>query len=73
MCQQGQQQVWSASSKCIPGRTQRIGRTGHQGVRRIFFKPYRLIYRISAYQVTIYLVVDGRRQQSVLAKRLLVA
>ena len=40
--------------------------------RQVFFKPYRLIYRILEKRVIIYLVVDGRRDlQSVLSKRLL--
>lgn len=42
--------------------------------RQTFFKPYRLIYRITGSRVIIYLIVDGRRDmQSVLARRLLVA
>jgi toxin ParE1/3/4 len=40
--------------------------------RQIFFKPYRVIYRVTGDQVIIYLIVDGRRDmQSVLAHRLL--
>jgi toxin ParE1/3/4 len=40
--------------------------------RQIFFKPYRVIYRVTSCQVIIYLIVDGRRDmQSVLAHRLL--
>jgi toxin ParE1/3/4 len=40
--------------------------------RQIFFKPYRVIYRVIAKQVVIYLIVDGRRDmQSLLARRLL--
>ena len=40
--------------------------------RQIFFKPYRVIYRVTGCQVIIYLVIDGRRDmQSVLAHRLL--
>jgi toxin ParE1/3/4 len=36
------------------------------------FKPYRVIYRVLATQVVIYLIVDGRRDmQSLLARRLL--
>lgn len=42
--------------------------------RQTFFKPHRLIYRITGSRVIIYLIVDGRRDmQSVLARRLLVA
>jgi toxin ParE1/3/4 len=40
--------------------------------RQIFFKPYRLIYRVHAKQVVIYVVADGRRDMgSLLARRLL--
>jgi len=39
---------------------------------QVFFKPYRVIYRVHAQQAVIYLVVDGRRDmQSLLARRLL--
>mgnify|MGYP003328833903 FL=1 len=37
-----------------------------------FFKPYRVIYRVTGSHVIIYLIADGRRDmQSVLARRLL--
>jgi toxin ParE1/3/4 len=40
--------------------------------RQIFFKPYRLIYRVHANQVIVYVVADGRRDMgSLLARRLL--
>jgi toxin ParE1/3/4 len=40
--------------------------------RQIFFKPYRLIYRVHAKQVIVYVVADGRRDmESLLARRLL--
>jgi toxin ParE1/3/4 len=40
--------------------------------RQIFFKPYRLIYRVHAKQVIVYIVADGRRDmESLLARRLL--
>ena len=40
--------------------------------RQIFFKPYRLIYRVHANQVIVYVVTDGRRDMaSLLARRLL--
>ncbi len=45
---------------------------GIKEYRQIFFKPYRLIYRVTGSQVVIYLVADRRRyMQSVLARRLL--
>ena len=40
--------------------------------RQIFFKPYRLIYRVHAKQVVAYVVADGRRDmESLLTRRLL--
>jgi len=45
---------------------------GDQEYRQVFFKPYRLIYRVVGKQVVIYLIADGRRDmQSLLARRLL--
>jgi toxin ParE1/3/4 len=40
--------------------------------RQIFFKPYRLIYRVHSKHVIIYIITDGRRDMgSLLARRLL--
>jgi toxin ParE1/3/4 len=40
--------------------------------RQVLFKPYRLIYRVHAQLVVIYVVADGRRDmQSLLMRRLL--
>jgi toxin ParE1/3/4 len=45
---------------------------GGQDYRQVFFKPYRIVYRVVGEQVAIYLIVDGRRDmQSLLARRLL--
>jgi toxin ParE1/3/4 len=45
---------------------------GIKEYRQTQFKPYRLIHRVMARQVVIYLIVDGRRDmQSLLANRLL--
>ena len=45
---------------------------GIREYRQVFFKPYRLIYRIIAQQVFIVLIADGRRDmQALLARRLL--
>jgi toxin ParE1/3/4 len=45
---------------------------GDQDYRQVFFKPYRLIYRVVGQQVVIYLIADGRRDmQTLLARRLL--
>jgi len=45
---------------------------GDRDYRQIFFKPYRLIYRVIGRQGALYLISDGRRDmQSLLAHRLL--
>lgn len=45
---------------------------GIREYRQVFFKPYRLIYRVIGKRVYIYLIVDGRRDmQSLLSRRLL--
>lgn len=45
---------------------------GIKEYRQTFFKPYRVIYRVTGSQVIIYLIADGRRDmQTVLARRLL--
>ncbi len=45
---------------------------GIREYRQVFFKPYRLIYRIIGKHVYVYLIADGRRDmQSLLALRLL--
>lgn len=45
---------------------------GIKEYRQTFFKPYRVIYRVTGQQVIIYLIADGRRDMpSVLARRLL--
>lgn len=45
---------------------------GIKEYRQVFFKPYRLIYRVTGKRMMVFLVVDGRRDmQSVLARRLL--
>ena len=45
---------------------------GIREYRQTYFKPYRLIYRVTEKQVFIYLIADGRREmQSLLVGRLL--
>ena len=45
---------------------------GVREYRQVFFKPYRIIYRVLNKQIVIYLIVDGRRDmQSLLMHRLL--
>ena len=45
---------------------------GIRDYRQTAFKPYRVIYRVIAQKVYIYVIADGRRDmQSLLARRLL--
>ena len=44
---------------------------GIQEYRETFFKPYRVIYRLAAPRVYVYLIADGRRDmQTLLLRRL---
>jgi toxin ParE1/3/4 len=58
-----------------PGRGSNVNELRSLGIseyRQIFFKPYRLIYRVHEKQVVVYIVADGRRDmESLLARRLL--
>lgn len=42
---------------------------GIKEYRQVFFKPYRLIYRVSDQRVVIYLIADGRRDMPALLER----
>jgi toxin ParE1/3/4 len=45
---------------------------GIKEYRQAYFKPYRVIYRVTGSQVIVYLTADGRRDMpSLLARRLL--
>lgn len=45
---------------------------GIREYRETFFEPYRVIYRVMARRVYVFLIADGRRDvQSLLARRLL--
>ena len=45
---------------------------GIREYRQVIFEPYRVVYRVMANRVFVYLIVDGRRDmQSLLARRLL--
>ena len=47
---------------------------GIKEYRELFFKPYRVIYRIVENKVYIYVITDGRRDmQTLLSRRLLEA
>jgi toxin ParE1/3/4 len=53
----------------IPRELQSLGMREYQ---QVFFKPYRLIYRIFLRRVVIYIIADGRRDlQLLLSQRLL--
>ena len=42
---------------------------GMREYREVFFKPYRVIYRVVASRVYVYLIVDGRRDMHTLLLR----
>lgn len=42
---------------------------GIREYREIFFKPYRIVYRVSKQTVYIYLIADGRRDMEALLNR----
>ena len=45
---------------------------GIKDYRQVFFKPYRLIYRVMGGDVVVFVIADSRRDmQSLLARRLL--
>lgn len=45
---------------------------GIKDYRQMFFKPYRVIYRVMGYDVVVFVIADGRRDmQALLARRLL--
>lgn len=44
---------------------------GNRSYRQVFFKPYRILYRIRAHTVYVAVIADGRRNMtSLLARRL---
>jgi toxin ParE1/3/4 len=64
-----------ASLAAYPGRgshPKELLALGIREYRQVFFKPYRLIYRIAGRRVFVYLIADCRRDmQMLLARRLL--
>jgi toxin ParE1/3/4 len=47
---------------------------GNRDFHEIYFKPYRIVYRVLGRQVVVVLIADGRRDmRSLLARRLLSA
>ena len=54
--------------------TKELLASGMREYREVYFKPYRIIYRIIENHVYVMLIVDGRRDmQSLLQRRLLQA
>jgi toxin ParE1/3/4 len=49
-----------------------LGALGIKAYRQVWFKPYKLIYRVLGDQVVVYMIVDSRRDlQAMLVRRLL--
>lgn len=41
--------------------------------RQVFFKPYRVVYRVDGDQMTVLLIADGRRDLKALLERRLLS
>ncbi len=51
--------------------TKELRDVGIRDYREVYFKPYRVIYRVMGSKVFVYLIVDGRRDmQTLLTQRL---
>lgn len=51
--------------------TKELRDLGIRDYREVYFKPYRVIYRVIGLNVYVYLIVDGRRDmQTLLLRRL---
>jgi len=48
---------------------QELSSLGVREYREVFFKPYRIIYRVSKQTVYVYLIADGRRNMEILLNR----
>jgi toxin ParE1/3/4 len=63
-----------ASLSSLPERgavTKELRDVGIRDYREVYFKPYRVIYRVMDGNVFVYLIVDGRRDmQTLLTQRL---
>lgn len=52
--------------------TKELRDLGIKDYREVYFKPYRVIYRVLGAKVYVYLIVDGRRDmQTLLTRRLI--
>src|SRR5258707_15643457 len=67
--------VKATALKTSPDRGSYVNELRSLGIseyRQIFFKPYRVIYRVHSKQVIIYVITDGRHDMgSLLTRRLL--
>jgi toxin ParE1/3/4 len=52
--------------------TKELRELGIRDYREVYFKPYRVIYRVMAAKVFVYLIVDGRRDMPTLLSQRLV-
>jgi toxin ParE1/3/4 len=51
---------------------QELRALGMHEYRQVFFKPYRVIYRVTGKRVVVFLIADGRRDmQTLLSRRIL--
>lgn len=68
-----EQQILALSEQPQRGvRPKELSTLGIKEFREVFFKPYRIIYRVIGKRVFVYLIADGRRDmQTLLARRLL--
>lgn len=48
---------------------QELSSLGVREYREVFFKPYRIVYRVSKQTVYVYLIADGRRNMEALLNR----
>lgn len=48
---------------------QELSSLGIHEYREVFFKPYRIVYRVSKQTVYVYLIADGRRNMEMLLNR----
>jgi toxin ParE1/3/4 len=71
----GKLEALVASLSNLPARgavTKELRDVGIRDYREVYFKPYRVIYRVMDGKVFVYLIVDGRRDlQTLLTQRLL--
>jgi toxin ParE1/3/4 len=71
------EKMWEAVSRLARepergGHPKELLALGNKDYRQIYFKPYRIVYRIADRRVIVYLIADGRRDmRTLLARQLL--